>query len=134
VITEDEIDLGVVLHLDPDELEACGAAYSCSEEARVTGGHFFLCIGADDSGGLWLPLYTNPGPGRTQLSTSGRMGHRNWTLGTFHYHLGQVWLATHHAVVRAAAAGGDMSAPGRRNRLADEQAAIVAQAIPAAVS
>ena len=132
MITEGEIDLGLVLHLDPDELEACGAAYSCSEEARVTGGHFFL----HRCRRFRWSLDSDVHEPRRGTGGTGRIGtgHPKWTRGKFHYHPGQVWLAKHHGVVRAAAVGGDMSAPGRRNRLADEQAAIVAQAIPAVVS
>lgn len=134
MISQHEIDLGLALHLDPDELQICGATYSCQEGARVKGNHFFLCIGADDFAGLWLPLYTNSGVGRTKLSAPGRTGHPKWTQGTFHYHLGQIWTASHYAAVRAASAGGDLSIPGSRNRLAEQWATVVAQEFSMAVA
>jgi hypothetical protein len=120
LISEAEIDFGLVLHLDPEELEAQGGTYTCPKEFRVQGRHFFICIGADEESALWLPLYSSPGIGRDMLTSEGRSGHSKWTKATCHYHRGQVWTASHAAVVSAARAGGDMSEPGRRNLLSDE--------------
>jgi len=133
MITENEVNFGLVLHLDPDELEANEATYTCAAEARVTGAHFFLCIGADDDCGRWLPLYSNAGIGRRELGPAGRSGHPKWTQGKFHYHVGQLWTATHYAGSRAARAGGDLSTPENRNRMTNECADAVAASIAAYV-
>ena len=130
MIPKNEIDRGLVLHLDPDELEACGATYTCLGEFRVRGRHFFLCVGANDDCGLWVPMYTNAGVERKELNSAGRSGHPKWTQGRFHYHPAQLWSATHNAVLRAAHASGDLSAPQNRNRLTEECVSVVAESIP----
>lgn len=111
-----EIAPGLVLHLDPDELERRGATYTCPRDLRVQGGHFFLCLEDDGSTGRWLPLYSSTGPGRFLL-TGKRLGHPKWTSGAAYFHPGQVWTADHAAVAGAAAAGNDRSSPGTRNTL-----------------
>jgi len=120
MVDDQEIDVGLVLHLDPDVLEDEGAVYLCSPDLRVRGGHFFLCIAADDSNGEWIPLYENPGPGRVEVPADGRRGHPKWTCGTCHLHIDQIWQASHTAVARAALAGGDLSQAGARNELLNE--------------
>jgi hypothetical protein len=121
MVTEGEVGVGLVLHLDPDTLAANGGSYTCPDEQRVQGGHFFLCLAVDDSSGQWLPLYSNSGVGREPLGEDGRSGHSKWSEGTFYWHRDQVWSAPHAAVVAAASAGGDMSRSGSRNRLDELQ-------------
>src|ERR1043165_6193614 len=105
MVTEQELNFGLVLHLDPDVLEAHGATYSCDEKHRVKGHHFFVCTGADEETGLWLPLYSNTGIGRIKFPDEGRSGHPKWTEALCYYHPDQVWTAPHGAIVRAAEAG-----------------------------
>lgn len=119
MLSEPEITRGLVLHLDPDTLEREGGVYTCSADARVQSGHFFLCLSVGDAGGRWLPLYTNPGVGRRRLSPLGRSGHPKWTNAVCSYHVGQVWTAPHSAVMKAADAGRDMSRAGSRNTVAN---------------
>ena len=116
-MTEAEIVPGIVLHLDPDTLSDRGGTYTCTDAQRVQGGHFFICLSVDDGAGKWLPLYSNPGVGRDELTVNGRTGHPKWTKGTFYWHRDQVWTAPSVAVVAAASDGGDMSRPGSRNQL-----------------
>src|SRR6266571_6872739 len=96
-----DIRVGIVLHLDPDTLEKEDATYTCDEAAKVQGQHFFLCVKTGGSETEWLPLYTNPGPGRVELASEGRKGHSKWLDGHFHYHPAQIWKATRKAVVAA---------------------------------
>ena len=107
---------GIVLHLDPDELERLGGRYTGGEVFRVQGGHFFLCLDDDGSVGHWLPLFSKPGTGRFLL-TGQRHGHIKWTGVMAYYHPGQVWIASHDAIVGAAESGRDRSTPAARNRL-----------------
>jgi hypothetical protein len=116
VVASSEIVPGLVLHLDPDELERSGGSYSCAKPFRVQGGHFFVCLRVSRRTGRWLPLYTNDGPGRIRLIGS-RSGHPKWTGATTYYHTGQVWTADHVAIAVAALAGGDLSSPELRNML-----------------
>jgi len=116
VVAPSEIVPGLVLHLDPDELERSGGTYSCPNPFRVQGGHFFVCLNVSGHIARWLPLYTNDGPGRTLLAGS-RSGHPKWTRATTYYHSGQVWTADHAAIAAAALAGGDLSSPASRNML-----------------
>ena len=117
-VADDEISRGLVLHLDPDELEVTGATFSCAEPLRVQGNHFFACIDVLDTEiSLWVPLYTKAGPGRVPIDTAGSSGHPKITAGTIHYHPEQVWTATPAQVREAARSGGDLSRVGSRNRL-----------------
>jgi hypothetical protein len=75
-------------------------------------------------------VYTNAGVRRKELNSAGRSGHPKWTQGRFHYHTAQLWSATHNAVLRAAHASGDLSAPQNRNRLTEECVNVVAESIP----
>lgn len=112
-----EIAVGLVLHLDPDRLEADGASYNCPAEARVRGQHLFLCVAINDAQSQWLPLFTNAAPGRVALSSEGRKGHGKWVDGDFHYHPGQVWTGSAKAIANAAARANDKSRRGRRSTL-----------------
>lgn len=117
MIDEKEVVAGIVLHLDPDELERKGGSATCAKSFRVQGGHFFLCIGSEGGKERLIPLYTRPGKGRTLLAANGRSGHSKWTNGTFYWHSGQVWTAPVSAVVSAASVGKDASSKGNRNTM-----------------
>jgi len=121
MISEDEIQPGLVLHLNPDELQRLGGTFTGPQDKRVKSGHFFLCLKRTDDTGVWVPLFFNPGSGRQPVSSAGRSGHPKWTEGTFHWHEYQIWTAPHSGVIEAAEAGGDLSTPGARNSLAIEQ-------------
>ena len=110
-----EIRAGIVLHLDPDSFETHGGKFCGREGYRVQGCHFFLCASHGDGFGLWLPVFTNPGPGRIRVPAKGRRGHPKWLNGEAHIHTRQRWDAPVAAVVQAARDGGELSVPGRRN-------------------
>ena len=57
MIQPHEIRDGLVLRLDPDELESRGARCASEPAYRVMGPHFFLCVAADESVGNWVPLF-----------------------------------------------------------------------------
>lgn len=119
MIAAHEITDGIVLHLDPDELEAEGGVCTAGGAARVEGTHFFLCIAADEASGNWVPLSSVAGPLRTLVPNEEKTGHPGWRESTTYFHVRQVWQAPHSAVVAAAIAGGDLSRPGERNALTD---------------
>jgi hypothetical protein len=114
-----EVGVGLVLHLDPDTLEAAGAAFSCDPRARVRGGHFFVCVTHDVARrtGQWMPLYTQDGPGRVPVDATLKVGHEKWTASSTFVHPEQVWTVPDSAVPPAAKDGRDMSTQGGRNRL-----------------
>lgn len=116
MLAPEEIVRGLVLHLNPDVLEAEGGTYTCIPSRRVLGGHFFLCLEtASDGHGRWLPLYEGDGVGRIKVSSDARVGHPKWTNSPCYYHPAQVWTASHAAVSKAALAGLDQSVVGSRN-------------------
>ncbi len=119
MIRPHEIQDGIVLHLDPDELEAEGAVCTNDESARVQGSHFFVCIASDQESGNWVPLFTSAGPSRTPVPPDEKRGHPKWIESPTYFHRQQVWQAPHAAVVAAAIAGGDLSRPGERNTLTE---------------
>lgn len=119
-ITKNEVAKGLVLHLDPECLVSEGATYSCSDERRVKGGHFFLCIRTNGVRATMLPLYSEDGPGRTELAEVGRTGHDKWVHATCFWHEEQVWDCPVDAIVKAATAGKDQSTRTSRNVLAKE--------------
>lgn len=117
-----EICVGMVLHLDPKQLLGAGAKVTGEPGRWVVGHHFFLCIEAGAKLTRWVPLFSEAGAKRESIAAEGRQGHPKWTGGTFHFHPEQVWTASRHAVVRAAAAAGDLSVSGQRNLLRAELA------------
>jgi len=112
---------GIVLHLDPGQLQACGARCSCHANKQVNGNHFFLCLATDEREGDWLPLFSRSGNSRLKLPPTGREGHPKWTGGTFYFHRDQVWTATHDAVIAAAVEAGDQSCASFRNTLKESE-------------
>lgn len=116
-----DIKTGLVLHLDPQKLKAKGGKTSVSQELEVDGCHFFLCISVSEKTSRWVPLYKNPGHGRSEIPSVGRTGHPKWTTGKFHFHAGQVWEASPTAIMEAAKQGGDMSRNKSRNMLDENQ-------------
>jgi hypothetical protein len=114
-----ELGVGLVLHLDPDSLEAAGATFSCARGARVRGGHFFVCVAHDEVSktGRWVPVYTEDGPGRFSVDAAMKVGHEKWTTSSTVVHPGQVWTVPDSAVPLAARDGRDMSRQGSRNRM-----------------
>lgn len=112
----DEIDSGLVVHIDPDVLEQNGGTYTGAKERRVQGRHAFLIMKREGEKVQLAPLFTNNGPSRHPISTSGRTGHPWWVKGIFYWHEFQVWSASAEAVVTASAT--DLSTPTSRNRLA----------------
>ncbi|MGH3119111.1 MAG: hypothetical protein ACRDQ2_18740 [Gaiellales bacterium] len=124
----DEIVLGLVLHLDPDVLEAQGSTVTGPSATRVRGPHFFMCVGLGDTpsaGGTWLPLFSEQGVGRVAVDKTTAYGHPKWKDGDSYYHPAQVWTATHGAVATAAQAGGDLSKPGSRNGMAADALPVI---------
>jgi hypothetical protein len=129
MIATHEITDGLVLHLDPDELEAEGGVCTGAGRARVQGTHFFVCIAADEESGNWVPLFSVAGPYRDLVPYDEKRGHPTWCKSTTYFHTKQVWQAPHSAIVAAAIAGGDLSRPGARNALTDTGVGIVYEAV-----
>ena len=117
MIAPHEIRDGIVLYLDPDELEAEGGVSNGAGPRRVEGAHFFVCIAADVSSGNWVPLFSQAGPYRELVPYEEKTGSRAWRESTAYFHETQVWQAPHTAVVTASIAAGDPSQPGERNAL-----------------
>ena len=119
---ENEIVPGLVLHFDPDVVEAEGGTFTGPPAKRVRGPHFFMCIAIDDTmrSGTWVPLFSGDGAGRVALDKSTAYGHPKWNKGGSYFHPDQVWTVPHAAVAVAAKAGGDLSRPGSRNGVAAE--------------
>ncbi len=118
--TEKEITPGLVMHLCPKTMLSKGGKVTCRPEFIVQGHHFFLVVESGPKRCRMLPLYTEPGVGRVEISTHGRTGHSMWTDGKFHFHTEQVWDVSKAVAVSAANAAHDQSWPGARNLLATE--------------
>lgn len=115
MVSVSEIEPGLVLHLDPRVLEQRGGTATGPAAARVRGTHFFICLSIDGSTGQWLPCFSHAGAGRLEVPAGARTGHAKWTDGTCWFHPAQVWTVTHQAVIAAAQAAPDQSAPGFRS-------------------
>ena len=120
MIQSAELRDGLVLRLDPDELESRGARCASEAAHRVMGPHFFLCVAADETAGNWVPLFPDPGPWRDVLVNEHKAGPAGWRSSETYFHQQQVWQAPHEAVVEAAIVGGDLSKSGERNFVTDE--------------
>jgi hypothetical protein len=123
---------GLVLRMDPDELIREGATCSCAEHEAVHAQHYFLCIEANASGGLWAPLFTGPRMGTRELPNASRTGDPRWVGTSAHYSPEQIWRATHKAAQRAASAAHDSSSGKLPNRIKTEFLPKVADFSPAA--
>jgi len=119
MIATQEITDGLVLRLDPDDLEAEGGVCTDTESVRVQGPHFFVCIASNEKSGNWVPLFSEAGPLRALVPNEVKAGHPGWCESTTYFHVKQVWQAPHSAVVAAAIAGGDLSRPDKRNALTE---------------
>ena len=120
MIASHEIKDGIVLYLDPDELEAEGGVSTGTDRGRVEGAHFFVCIAANESVGNWVPLFGDAAPYRELVPYHEKTGSRAWRESTAYFHEKEVWQAPHAAVVAASIAAGDPSQPGERNALTPE--------------
>jgi len=110
-----EIAPGLALHLDPDRLLKDGATHTYTEQTRVQGQHFFLCVAASGGATKWVPLFTNGSAKRLALPAVARYGHPKWCQGVFHLYPDQIWTASPQAVANAAARAHDKSRKGSRN-------------------
>lgn len=110
-----EIQPGLVLHLDPDRLLQDGASHTVDALTRVQGQHFFLCLSVEQGLSKWVPLFTTATADRLELPAQGRHGHPKWCGGVFHFYPSQVWTATPQAIANAAARAHDKSRAGSRN-------------------
>jgi len=86
MIEADEIKDGLVLCLDPDELEANGGGSDTTDSIRVQGPHFFVCIAANEQTGNWVPLFSAPGRLRIILPNNEKSGHPKWCETETYFH------------------------------------------------
>ncbi len=116
-VLADEIQPGLVLHLDPATLIAAGATASCPADKRVVGGHFFVCVTtAKDGSSTWIPTYSNRAIGNVEIPSAAKSGHIKWTGTPSYYSPHQVWtVPTAAAVADAARVGRDASRQRQRN-------------------
>jgi hypothetical protein len=129
MIAKHEIKEGLVLNLDPDELEAEGGVCAGAGPGRVQGSHFFVCIAANEESGNWVPIFSVAGAFRDLVPYEEKVGHPKWCESTTYFHVKQVWQAQHSALIAAAIAGGDLSRPGERNALTEAGVDIVYAAV-----
>lgn len=104
MLAPNDITVGLVVPLEPDVLEAWG---SVSHVGADDIGHpqLMLCVSADASASVWVPLFPDAGPGRLWLSTNGRTGSSAWTHGRFYFRPEFFWRSSASAVIAAWAIG-----------------------------
>jgi hypothetical protein len=129
MIAKHEIKGGIVLYLDPDELDVEGGVCTGAGPDRVQSPHFFVCIVANEESGNWVPIFSVAGPFRDLVPYEEKVGNPKWRESTTWFHTKQVWQAPHSAVVAAAIAGGDLSRAGERNALTAAGVDIVYEAV-----
>ena len=122
---------GLVLYMYPEELLRFGAKHTAKPEDAVSAEHFFLCIAADASGGLWTPLYQTRGQDRHYIPESAKSGTGRWISNHAFYSAGELWTIPHKAAQRAAAVAGDKSGPKAENRVAEAAVPAVEAFTPA---
>ena len=107
----EDIGQGIVVFLDPDVLESQGAVFT-SEDHRVQGPHFFLCLGAKEEETIWITLYSRQGLNRGTIPAYEQIGPHFEGKPSHYYHNDGLVLANREQVV--AAAGEDYSRRGGR--------------------
>lgn len=110
---------GLVLYMYPEELLRFGAKHSAQSGDAVTAEHYFLCIAADATGGLWTPLHPTRGQDRRYIPETAKSGSGRWMSTHAFYSTDELWTIPHKAAQRAAVVAGDKSGPKAENRVAE---------------
>lgn len=120
-VDEREFRVGLVLHMDPDTLEAEGAyghllGGEKTISTRVHGPHYFLCVGTDGRGrhSYWAPLFSRDRGHRLRIPNEMKVGPYQWRQTTTHLDERQMWSAKWFAIEMACRFGRDLSLPSRR--------------------
>lgn len=114
-LAESEIVPGLVLHLDPISLELEGGRPYSSDNLRVRGDHYFLCVHVVDDSSYWVPLSSKPGETRVKVDRSHKRGNHLWTLEDSYAVASQFWCLSAQTVIAAARAARDHSHRGARH-------------------
>ena len=128
-ISTAEVQGGIALFVDPEVIKG---SYGFNglldpdptlEDGRLAailaaGDRYFAVVWRDGDVVSIAPLYSQYRAGR--LPVNAKVGHPSWVDHPTYYDPRQVWIATADAVVEAAAKGGDLSSPRRRNCVGSE--------------
>ncbi len=109
---------GLVLHMYPEVLLKFGASHTVEPQDAVAAQHYFVCLSADASEGLWTPLYLARGEHRLAIPEAAKSGHARWTRGPSYYDPDELWRIPHKAAQRAASAALDQTGPKAPNLVA----------------
>jgi hypothetical protein len=128
-IATTEVQEGIALFVDPEVIKGSFGFSGLLdpdptlEDGRLgailaAGDRYFAVVWRDGDAVLIAPLYSQCRAGR--LPVGAKVGHPSWVDHPTFYDPRQVWVATVDALVEAAAKGGDLSSPRRRNRVDSE--------------
>ena len=109
---------GLVLHMYPEVLLKFGAGHTVEPQDAVAAQHYFVCVEASATDGLWTPLHPTRGDHRLAIPESAKSGHARWTRGPSYYDPDELWRIPHKAAQRGAAAALDQSGPKAPNTVA----------------
>ena len=109
---------GLVLHMYPETLLKFGASHTVEPDDAVAAQHYFVCLSATATDGLWTPLYATRGDHRLVISEEAKSGHSRWTRGPSYYDPDELWRIPHKAAQRGAAEALDQSGPKTPNTVA----------------
>lgn len=108
---------GLALKMYPAELLKYGATCLGSEGGPVESEHYFLCLEADASGGLWTPLHVTRGMDREPIPEDCKSGFPDFVRGLSYYSTRELWQVPHKAAQKASSIAGDMSGVKQANRI-----------------
>ncbi len=128
-ISSAEVQAGIALFVDPEVIKGSFGFSGLLdpdptlEDSRLgailaAGNRYFVVVWRDGDVVSIAPLYSQDRAGR--LPVDAKVGHPSWVDHPTYYDPRQVWIAIADAVVEAAAKGGDLSSPHRRNRVDSE--------------
>lgn len=108
---------GLALKMYPAELLKYGAICLGSDGGPVESEHYFLCLKADASGGLWTPLHVTRGMDRDPIPEDNKSGFPEFVRGLSYYSTRELWQVPHKAAQRASSIAGDVSDTRQANRV-----------------
>lgn len=130
-VPQQEVEPGLVVHIDTDELRRLGgsqtnAERTLTEDRAVRGPHYFLILEVTGDACVAAPLFTRRTPGAERLDENRKTGlPAKWIGQDSHFNRWQHWRIP-LAAVEASSADEESNDANRRRYAHDERAVLAA--------
>jgi len=119
-LADEEIEEGLVIYFDPEQLVRFGAVCTTWLGTPVIGSHYFVCTGVDTVAKTseWVPLLSRSGATRSPIHPESKKGHPKFVEPTSYYAPYQYWRGPNSAFIKAS--WNEVTTRARRNRVSVE--------------